>query len=151
MDARFHSPAGCFTLRAAALILRDGCALLARSDDHDCFYTVGGAVRQNESTDCAIQRECLEETGCRYAIDRLVFVQERFYSPHGTPHHEITFFYLMKPDGPAPVDGAATDQRRERLHWIPLKELTALNIVPAFLRERLLDLPETATHLITRE
>lgn len=151
MDARFHSAAGSFTLRAAALILRDGCVLLARSDDHDCFYTVGGAVRQNESTDCAALRECREETGCPCAIERLVFVQERFYAPQGTPHHEITFFYLMKADAPAPVDGAATDQRREHLHWIPLKELTALNLVPAFLREGLQALPAEVTHIITRE
>lgn len=151
MDARFHSAAGSFTLRAAALILRDGCALLARSDDHDCYYTVGGAVRQNESTDCAVLRECQEETGCRYAIDRLVFVQERFYSPQGTPHHEITFFYLMKPDGPEPGDGKTTDQRCELLHWIPLAELTSLNVVPGFLREGLQTLPTEVTHVITRE
>lgn len=151
MDARFHSPAGSFSLRAAALILRDGCALLARSDGHDCCYTVGGGVRQNESTDCAVLRECHEETGCRYAIDRLVFVQERFYAPQGIPHHEITFFYLMKPDGPEPGDGAATDQRREHLHWIPLEELAAAKLVPAFLREGLQALPAEVTHIITRE
>ena len=151
MDARFRTPAGNFTLRAAALILRDGCVLLARSDGHDCYYTVGGAVRQNESTDCAAMRECLEETGCRCAIDRLVFVQERFYAPQGVPHHEITFFYLMKPDGSGPDDGASTDQRCEHLHWIPLAELSALCIVPGFLREGLQSLPTEVIHVITRE
>lgn len=151
MNARFHTSAGSFTLRAAALIIRDGCALLVRHSSRDCCYTVGGAVRQNESTGRAVLRECHEETGCRYGIDRLVFVQERFYAPEGTPHHEITFFYLMKPDGPEPDDNQATDQPGEQLHWIPLKELAKAKLVPAFLREGLQALPAEVTHIITRE
>ena len=95
MDARIKNGNGNFSLRAAALIIENGQILLAKSNMHDCFYTVGGGINQNEASDKAILRECYEETGYYFEIDRLVFVQERFYTLENMPHHEVTFFYLI--------------------------------------------------------
>ena len=113
MDIRYGNGEGRFTLRAAALIIRDGSILLARDDAHDCFYTVGGGIRQNESSAEAARRECREETGCALEVERLLFVQERFYSLGNTPQHEVTFFYLMKDDAVPLRSGAAADQPGE--------------------------------------
>ena len=151
MDIRYGNGEGRFTLRAAALIIRDGSVLLARDDAHDCFYTVGGGIRQNESSAEAARRECREETGCALEVERLLFVQERFYSLGNTPQHEVTFFYLMKDDAVPLRSGAATDQPGEHLHWLPVGALETVNVVPAFLRRGLRELPAGVTHIITRE
>lgn len=151
MEIRQKNDSGCFTLRAAALILRDGCALLAKSDRFDCFYTIGGGVRQNEASAEAAIRECREETGCSFEIDRLVFVQERFYTADRLPRHEVTFFYLMKDGGFAIENGMPTDQSGEHLYWIPVEEMENRRVVPAFLCTALKNLPIGTVHILSRE
>ncbi len=151
MEIRQNNDSGCFTLRAAALILRDGCVLLVKSDRYDCFYTIGGGVRQNEVSADAVLRECREETGCSFEIDRLAFVQERFYTADKRLHHEVTFFYLMKDSGFTIENGMITDQSGEHLYWIPVEELDSRKIVPAFLRTALKELPMETVHIISRE
>ena len=147
MDIHLQSESASFTLRAAALIVQDGRALLVRNDLLDCFYTVGGKVRLNETSTQAVLRECQEETGCRLEVDRLVFVQERFLRAQDVRHHEVVFFYLMKPAKLAPTEGACMDQPGERLHWVPFAQLAQLRLLPAFLAGALPCLPGEVTHI----
>lgn len=151
MDIKCNNEDGCFSLRAAALITDGGRILLAKSDQYDCYYTVGGGVSQNETTAEAILRECYEETGHRFEIDRLVYVQERFYSVEQVPHHEVTFFYLMKKNQQRIPDGKTTDQNNEHLYWIPIAEAATSNIVPAFLRKGVQNIPTEITHVVSCE
>lgn len=78
MDVGYRTTSGNFSLRSAGLIISDSKLLLAKSDDYDCYYTVGGGIQQNESSSNAVIRECYEETGCHYEIDRLVFIHIGF-------------------------------------------------------------------------
>ena len=151
MDIKCNNENGCFSLRAAALIIDGGRILFAKSDQYDCYYTIGGGVSQNEATADAVLRECYEETGYRFEIDRLVYVQERFYSVEHVPHHEVTFFYLMKKNQHDIPDGRTTDQNNEHLYWIPIAEVAAANIVPAFLRQGVQNLPAEITHVVSYE
>lgn len=151
MEIRWKNDDGYFSMRAAALIIRDGCALLAQSRKHDCYYTIGGGVCQNESSADAILRECREETGCTFEIERLVFVQERFYTAQGLPRQEVAFFYLMKDNGVALESGTGTDQTDEQLCWIPLDRLETVRVVPGFLRTALKNLPAEPVHLVSYE
>ena len=151
MDARFANENEHFSLRAAALIVEKDQILLAKSNRYDCFYTVGGGINQNEASDTAILRECYEETGHHFEIDRLVFVQERFFALDNVPHHEVTFFYLMKRSGFELQSGAATDQSNEHLFWIPIKELGTTNVTPSFLRKELKAIPTHVVHIISYE
>ena len=151
MDARYTNSEGNFSLRSAALVIERDRVLLAKSDVHDCFYTMGGCIEQNEASNNAVLRECLEETGYHFEIDRLVFVQERFYTAENMPHHEITFFYLMKKNNFELHSGVHTDQNNEHLYWIPIEELETMNIAPAFLRKELKCIPTKVTHIISYE
>ena len=96
MDIEFETSNVKFSVRSAALIICNKCILLAKSDNYECFYAVGGVIRENETSENAVLRECYEETGCHFEIDRLVYVQERFYKADDIHHHELAFFYLMK-------------------------------------------------------
>ena len=105
----------------------------------------------NETSTDAIIREVCEETGYLFSVERLVFVQERFYNINNTGHHEIVFFYLMKCGDVHIENGSCTDQKEERLYWLPVDELTNINIVPEFLKTALTDIPEEVIHIISEE
>ena len=151
MDIRLPSGDARFSLRAAALILQNGQLLVIQNDSARCCYTIGGGVRIGETTEEAVLRECREETRLDWQIERLVFVQERFYRAEDIQHHELVFFYLMKPPALPIPSGQNTDQMDERLCWLPLDQLEDAPLVPAFLKEAMRKLPQTVTHMVTYE
>lgn len=151
MDVGYRKPSGNFSLRAAALIIHDDKLLLAKSNDYDCYYTVGGGIHQNESSEDAVLRECYEETGVFFAIERLVFIQERFFSLENIDYHEVVFFYLMKDISFELHDGINTDQKNEHLYWMPISELEGVNLVPAFLKTAVKSIPNEIVHILSYE
>ena len=151
MDVGYKNSSGNFSLRAAALVIQDNKLLVAKSRDYDCYYTVGGGIRQDETSDKAVLRECFEETGHHYQIDRLVYVQERFFQLENINHHEVVFFYLMKDDGFEVVSGVNTDQQKEQLFWLPIEELEEINLVPTFLKTALQDIPKEIMRVVSYE
>ena len=150
-DLRIQNDGGSFSLRAACLILREDRLLLVHNERLQCWYTVGGRVRQGESSAEAARRECVEETGCPLEPERLVFVQERFHHAGGSEHHEVVFFYLMQGDTATVAAGTETDQAGESLCWAPLSDLPAMNLLPPFLKDGLQKLPDGVRHIVARE
>lgn len=139
--------------RAAALIIRDNNLLMAKNINHSCYYIVGGGIEFNESSEEAVIRELIEETGERFEIEKLVFVQERFCKVSLQNHHEIVFFYLMKDNPNIKInDNAYTDQgTMETLHWLPIKKLSEYDIAPEFLKTKSLENFEKIEHIISHE
>ena len=151
MDIGYENPNMKFSLRSAALIFKNDRALLVKSDYHHCFYTVGGGIQENETSESAVIRECYEETGYHFEIDRLVFVEERFFTVENICHREIVFFYLMKEADIQIASGASTDQNNEHLYWIPLERLKHIDLVPKFLKTSLGNIPSDITHILSYE
>lgn len=151
MDVGYRNANGKFSLRAAALIIHDDKLLLAKSDKYDCYYTVGGGIQQNESSDSAVIRECYEETGCHFEIDRLVFIQERFFSLENTDYHEVVFFYLMKDTKFEIYSGINTDQQNEHLYWMPIEVLKDINLAPEFLKTAIKSIPDEIMRVVSYE
>lgn len=68
-------------------------------------------------------------------IDRLVFIEEHFFSVDNASHREIVFFYiLMKEADIKIVSGVSTDQNHEHLYWIPMEKLKYIDLVPKLLK-----------------
>ena len=151
MDIGMNTPNGDFSLRAAALIINNDQLLAIKHDNYDCFYTIGGGVNLNETSTDAVIREVCEETGYLLSVERLVFVQERFYNINNSRHHEIVFFYLMKSTDIQIENETCTDKREEKLYWLPINELQNINLVPEFLQTALANIPEEAVHIISKE
>jgi len=130
-----EKPQTTFSVRAA-LIIKDDKFLTAKTTEYPLLYTtVGGGVEINETSEEAVVREVREELGVRLAVDRLAFVQERFFQMGGQKYHEIVFFYLMQSCAALDIpDGSCTDHEGETLHWLPLGRLNEFDLVPAFLR-----------------
>ena len=151
MDLGFKTSSGNFSLRSAALVIHDNRLLVAQNDKFDCFYIVGGGIHEDESSAKAVVRELYEETGYRFEIDRLVFIQERFYKVGNIHYHEIVFFYLMKDADIKLQNGINTDQLNDKLYWIPIEKLNNINLVPAFLKTAMKNIPNDITHIVSYE
>lgn len=152
MDIRILTETGSFAVRAGALIFHEGKLLVASAKGDSDFYTIGGKVKIGETTQKAAIREAKEETGLDFSVDRLLFVQERFFNHQGKQHQEIAFFYLMQGDASSLSEGADTDQPGfETLHWLPVDQLHRYSLNPVFLQNALSSLPENPLHIISDE
>ena len=152
-DLSVHTEHGNFTYRVAAIIIKDNKVLLVKHEDHPCYYTVGGRVKINETSEEAVVREAYEETSVRFEIDKLAFIQERFLEINSTKHHEIVFFYLLKNvSGINILENSYTDQGpKETLHWFLLSDLDKYYIVPKFIKTRLLKDISGIEHIISKD
>lgn len=148
-DMCIHDHPCHFSLRAAALIIQNNQLLVAKHEDYHCYYTIGGGVHMNETTEDAVLREILEETGSHAVIDRLAYVLERFYCTGSKHQHELTFFYLISTMDMTIKNGSHTDQLSERMHWLPIQDLHNYPLVPEFLREELKHISPNIQHIIS--
>lgn len=152
-DIRFKTNQSCFTYRVAAIIIKDNKLLMVKHEDYPCYYTVGGKVRINETSEEAVVREVYEEIGIKLQIDRLSIIQERFFQIKGEQHHEIVFYFLMK-DNPS-LDLSCrsfTDQGpEESLHWLSLESLDKTYLIPEFFKTKLLGNRIGIEHIISKE
>lgn len=149
----FKTNQGYFTYRVAAIIINENKLLMAKHEDYPCYYTVGGKVRMNESSEEAVIREVYEETGIEFQIDRLSFIQERFFEMAGEQHHEIVFYFLMKQNTKIDLTNKSfTDQGpKESLHWLSIEGLYKTYIIPEFFKTKLLENIIGIEHIISKE
>lgn len=156
-DCYINDAEGWFRLRAAAIIINNGKVLMVHNDREPYYYSVGGAVAQNESSEEAVLREVFEETGFRYEIDRLAFILENFFimPVGGEPKkcHQIAFYYLMKPRESMEIhcESHGINGGKEEMVWFPLDQLADKHLYPTFFKEYLTAIPDGITHLVERE
>ena len=152
-DLTFRMSRGTFNFRVGAIIIHDGKLLLMHNEEEPYYYTVGGRVHFNETTEETVVREVREEIGVDLEIDRFLFFQEQFFDGKvtGTHIHELGVYYLMK-DSPAlehlECHSVTARGVAEELVWVPLEETGSYYIVPESIAARLRSLPEHAEHII---
>ncbi len=160
LECAFEKKDGWFLLRACAIIIEQGCVLMAQNLTDSYYYSVGGAVNLHESTEEAVLREAFEETGIRYKIDRLCFIHENFFfgdcaqgENDARPYHEVALYYLMKPRGNLRLlaHDVTMFGTPEHTVWVPITELSHLHAYPRFFREHLGQIPDTVRRIISRE
>ena len=157
-DCGFTREGNWFRYRAGAIIVEDGCVLLASNGLDDYYYSIGGGVHLGESAEDAVRREVLEETGVEYEIDRLAVIHENLFDQNtgtlkGLECHEICLYFQMKPRGTQELhsDSITAFGTREQMHWIPIAELSRHKAFPVFLQEYL-SRPHTGIeHILTDE
>lgn len=152
---------GIVNVRVGAIIIKNGCVLMAGNSNVDHLYTVGGRVKFGESTEEAVMREVEEETGVRLTIDRLGFVHEVFFKldapqnfdvpqPTGVVYEISFFFYMNVPEDFEPVSmDFAEGEDTEHLVWMPIG--SEAKYYPEFFRTELQDPSQELRHIVTRE
>ena len=155
-DCGFENGKNMFHYRAGAIIVEDGCVLLAENGRENFFYSVGGGVHMNETAQEAVVRECLEETGVNYDVDRLAVIHENFWKGNGAYDkgfdcHEISFYFIMKPRNSRELNSNSYARfgDKESLHWIPIKDLDKYKCFPSFLKDYLNAEHSGIEHIVT--
>jgi ADP-ribose pyrophosphatase YjhB (NUDIX family) len=142
-----------FKYRVAAVALRDGCVLIHQFEGSDYWSLPGGNVEMWETSQEALQRELFEEAGLTFHFERLLWVHENLFErADGRQVHELALYYLVELNELADeIKDGWEDDLRLYFRWVPLTQLSDYNLVPPFLQQSLLSLPETPVHLITIE
>lgn len=157
LDCGFTNESNWFRYRAGAIIVEDNCVLLAKNENDDYYYSVGGGVHMNEKSEDAVKREVFEETGVHYEIERLAIIHENFFEGDGCilgglHCHEVALFYLMKPRGTKEIHSDSyTHGVRENMYWIPIEDLDKHTVFPSFLKDYLSQEHLGIEHIITDE
>ena len=144
-----------FRLRAAGIIIENGCVLFATNDSEKYYYSIGGGVELHETMEDAVKREVFEETGIHYEIDRLAFIHENFFSRNdgmlkGLKCHEITFYFLIKSRGTQELNSYSFTQGfEEKMCWLPIDKLDEYEAYPKFFAEKLKNLKPNPEHIVT--
>lgn len=148
-DIIYNNELGNFTFRVGAIIINKGRLLMIKHVDINGYYSVGGKVKLNETTEQAVIRETYEETNEIFEIEKLAFVHEYLYN-HPTkqiPLHEIAFYYLMKQDSNITFYNG---NKKESLHWIALNDLPNTHLYPTFFKTKLLNGFTEIEHIVSR-
>lgn len=123
-----------FGVRATALILQNRKLLVTQ--DKGKYYTIGGAIQVNESTEDALVREVGEELGVKAQAGPLAFVVENLFEQAGVHYHNIEFHYLVNLLEDAPLT-MQEDAKPLPCRWLALDDLYTVNLKPAFLKTTL--------------
>ena len=123
-----------FGVRATALIINNGKLLVTK--DKGKYYTIGGAIQVNESTEEAIVREVGEELGVKAQAGQLAFVVENRFEEDDVYYHNIEFHYFVDLLEDAPLT-MQEDEKTQPCEWIDLDKLEDFQLVPAFLKAAL--------------
>ena len=137
-----------FGVRATALILQNRKLLVTK--DKGKYYTIGGAIQVNESTEDAVVREVREELDVKAEARQLAFVVENRFEQDGVSYHNLEFHYLedLLEDAPLTMQ---EDEKSQPCEWIDIDKLEGINLVPAFLKTALLDWDDQLRHIHLEE
>ena len=86
-----------FDVRACGILKNEDKILVSTEDDGTQTLS-GGAVKLDETSEEAVVREFLEETGLFVKVERLVAVLENFFECEGKPYQQIIFVYDLSLD-----------------------------------------------------
>ena len=137
-----------FGVRATALIVQNHKLLVTK--DKDKYYTIGGAIQVNESTEDALVREVGEELGVKAQAGQLAFVVENRFEQDGVYYHNIEFHYLVDLLEDAPLT-MQEDEKTQPCEWIDLDKFEDIQLVPAFLKTALPDWDGQLRHIHLNE
>lgn len=155
MDCKFESKDGIFRYRVGAIIIENGCIVMAKNDRDKYYYSIGGAVKYGEAAESAIVREVYEETGEVYKIERLAFVHENFFvdSVSGQKYQELCLFFLMKSKGLSKfkLNTNQDNLLNEQVKMLDINKINDYFIFPTFFKTELSNLKLGAKHIVTQD
>ncbi len=148
---------GLINIRVGAIIMKNGQILMVGNVARpEYLYSVGGRIKFGETSEEAVVREVLEETGVKMEVDRLGFIHENYFhgdapSNFGKLIYEISYYYYMKvPEDFEPVCESTTeDDQKEFLRWIDVKD--PVKYYPEFFRSELLHTTSGVKHFVKDE
>ena len=126
-----------------AIILHEGKVLLNRCRDAnngEYFSLPGGGQEQFETMAEALHRECLEETG--YSVEMVRFaalMEEICLDPFIREHylqyaHKMLHIFVCRLTTLQRVEPTETDDLQISIDWVPVEEVSNINLLPKEVR-----------------
>jgi len=113
---------------ARGVCIVGGKVLLCRGKGAANTYLPGGHIEFGEKGREALEREMMEETGCRSRAGRLLGVVESSFMQNGERHCEINLVYDLELLAD-PAEATAKEDWIE-FEWRPIGELGDANLLP---------------------
>ena len=167
-----NTDVGSFGLRAEGVMLNGDRVLLHQPETFDFWTLPGGGVHFHETSQEALEREWVEETGFAIDVKRLLYVIENFFVYKGNDKlpalttdgrvHGIGLCFLVEPvenDGEWLKDefyGQEDIQYQGRdleitFRWFAPDELDNIYLLPVCLKQALKKIPDFPLHIVNRE
>ena len=141
--------------RVGGIAVYDGHLLVEHNVRHDFCFIPGGRVEYGESAIGALARELREELSEEVKMGRLVLVADNLFELGNDRFQEVALYFLIEfIPGSTVLDRAGVFEGNESgtmFQWIPLAEVEQVNLVPAFLRERVRTIPQTPEYIVRDE
>ena len=141
-----------FMYRVGGIAVHDGRLLVEHNVKHSFCFVPGGRVEYGENAVQALSRELDEELGGGIQVGRLVIVSDNLFELDGIRYQEALLYFLMELPSNHPILGR--EGRFEAVEpnlvyeWLPLDRLEGEKLFPRFLRELVLDIPQTPKYVI---
>jgi ADP-ribose pyrophosphatase YjhB (NUDIX family) len=157
-DINFITPAGGFSVRTAAVILRGSEVLLCHYDggpDNSFWFLPGGRVQLFESAALGLARELREEIDAEVTCGPLLWISENSFPAQQVPTHELVFYFSATLSEDAPLLHAqqtvAGTEPGSRLSfaWVERAGLGDIDLRPATIKDRLMRASFRFEHLVT--
>ena len=155
MDLTFKVEETCFNYRVGAICKQDNKILILQNKGEHYWYVPGGRVKMLENSEDALKRELAEELAVPIEVKRLIWSVENFFTLSERKFHEISFYYEVELKE-LPANGADQyilneEDRTYMFKWVPIEELDAYNLQPAFIKEKVKDLPVQTEHIVLQK
>ncbi|BCZ46247.1 DNA mismatch repair protein MutT [Clostridium gelidum] len=156
MDIAFKTEIGRFNYRVTGILIHDNKLLIMKDENSPYYYIPGGRVKMNETSEDAIIREIKEEVEIDVNVERLLWIVENFFNEEqsGEKFDELGLYYLLHlKDENILQMGNEFVMNEGGKHtlmftWKPLEDIKNLHIYPLFLKERIMNLPNTIEHIV---
>ncbi|WP_297430026.1 NUDIX hydrolase [Clostridium sp.] len=144
---------GVFNFRVAGLLFDENKVLVHRLIKDDFYAFPGGRVEMFETTETTIVREMNEELGINVKVNRLLWICEDFFNHNDNKYHEICFYYLIEYKDNNILNKEdlfyITEGKNEfEFRWVDTKYIKNETIYPAFIKDRIHDLPTTIERIV---
>ena len=158
-DILFKTDDFVFSYRVAGICIQDGKVLLQRTTDDPAHAFPGGHVAFGETHAETLRREFKEELDVEISVGELKWVGELFFPWGGKSCHQICLYYLAEIQTPDFPNGGCVkgDEFMEgcsselEFHWVPLEEVSTIEVYPINAPELLKKIPEGVQHFIYKE
>ncbi|WP_044336741.1 NUDIX hydrolase [Rossellomorea aquimaris] len=153
MDIVFKHNKDVFNYRVVAVWMENEHVLLHKQVEDTYWSLPGGRVVIGEASQESLKREMREELGIDVKVEQLVMVNENFFTFKEWDFHEIGFYYSVKASGRSIFQkGAFHGLEGDRLlyKWIPIEELSTLEIYPEVIKDMLLHQSNETQHSVSK-
>ncbi|GAC1659961.1 MAG: NUDIX hydrolase [Acidobacteriaceae bacterium] len=143
-----------FIVRVAGVCIEDQQVLLNRFVSRNFWFLPGGRCAIQETSRDTLRREMQEELSVSVDLGRLLWIDENFFELDGRPYHELALYYEMR----MPAANACSDKQKvyrsvtdfgenSVFQWFRLENVSDIELMPPFLQDGLLHLPDEIQHM----